>query len=171
MRLHRRLMIAGAVLTVVLGTTVTAVSASPKSQGSNQGRGVDLLRSALIGRPGDASTTVIRGVAPGGVAWALSRGTIRINGAGRLRLEVEGLVITGTNSVADGTTGPVKAVVASLTCEGTVPTIVSTNPVPLSLEGDASIDQRIGLPATCLAPIVLVRANSTMGPWIAATGF
>ena len=55
----------------------------------------------------------------------------------------------------------------------TTPTIVSSTAVPLSPEGDAKVHQRIALPATCLAPIVLVRANipGSTDPWIAATGF
>ncbi len=68
------------------------------------------------------------------------------------------------------------SVVAALTCEGpmpTTPTIVSTTAVPLSPEGDAKVHERIALPATCLAPIVLVRADipGSTDPWIAATGF
>jgi hypothetical protein len=86
---------------------------------------------------------------------------------------VRGLLITGTGTNLDGTTGPVTSVVAALTCEGVTPTIVSSTAVRLSPEGDAKVHQRITLPATCLAPIVLVRANivGSTDPWIAATGF
>jgi hypothetical protein len=86
-------------------------------------------------------------------------------------VKVSGLVITGTNTNLDGTTGPVTAVVASLTCDGSMPTIESTAAVQLSAQGDARINQTVTLPATCEAPIVLVRANSDTGPWIAANGF
>jgi hypothetical protein len=161
-----------AVSTVVLGTAATTVGASTRSRGADPARHGVLLRSTLVGRPIDASMNVpIRGVQAGGVAWALSSGTTRVAGTGQISLDVEGLVITGTNTNLDGTTGPVTAVVAALTCEGTTPTVVSATPVPLSAGGDATIEQRIILPATCLAPIVLVRANSSNGPWIAATGF
>jgi len=112
----------------------------------------------------------ISGVPPGAVAWALSRGTTALDANGRLTVEVEGLVITGTNTNLDGTTGPVKAIVVSLTCDGMTPPIVSTDPAPLSPEGDARIDQQVALPPVCLAPIVLVRANTSSGPWIAASG-
>jgi hypothetical protein len=84
---------------------------------------------------------------------------------------VRGLVITGTNSSLDGTTGPVTAVVASMTCDGSMPITESTAPVPLSAQGDARINQTVTLPAVCEAPIVLIRANTTTGPWIAASGF
>ncbi len=159
-----------AVATILIGTAATVAGASAGARGHEPERHGDVLRSALIGRPVGVNPA-IRGVPAGGVAWALSDGTVRVSSAGRLSLDVEGLVITGTNTKADGTTGPVTAVVASLTCEGTSPTIVSTTPVPLSSRGNATIEQRITLPATCLAPIVLVRANNSGGPWIAATGF
>jgi len=163
--LGRRVVIVGAVVaTVVFGVVATGVGASAARQGT-------VLRSTLIGRPEAASLTVpISGVQPGAVPWALDRGTTRVNSAGRLSLHVEGLLITGTGTNLDGTTGPVTNVVASLTCQGTAPTVVSTAAVPLSPEGDARIDQRIVVPSPCLAPIVLVRANSSSGPWIAATG-
>jgi hypothetical protein len=90
--------------------------------------------------------------------------------SGRLSVSVSGLVITGTNTGLDGTTGPVRSVVASLT-DGSTPTIENTAPVPLSAQGDASINQASTLPAICEAPIVWVLANGSSGPWIAASGF
>lgn len=173
MRLTRRAaVVVVAAATVLLGTAVTSVGASTSSRGVEGAKRGILLRSSLIGRPADPTLAVaIRGVQPGAAPWALDRGETRITAAGRLSLEVEGLLITGTHTGLDGTTGPVTDVVAALTCEGTTPTIVSTAPVPLSPEGDAEIEQQIALPGTCLAPIVLVRANSSSGPWIAATGF
>jgi hypothetical protein len=105
------------------------------------------------------------------VPWALAQGSTRLAANGRLSVKVSGLVITGTNTSLDGTTGPVTAVVASLTCDGSTPTIESTAAVPLSAQGDASINQDVALPAICEAPIVLLQANSSSGPWIAASGF
>ena len=122
------------------------------------------------------SLTVIRGVPAGAAPWALRRGSTQVNAAGQFSLDVRGLLITGTGTNLDGTTGPVTSVVAALTCEGmtpTTPTIVSSTAVQLSPEGNAKVHQRIALPATCLTPIVLVRANipGSTDPWIAATGF
>jgi len=163
---------AGAIVaTAGTGVVTSSVSASPAS-GSQPARHGRVFHSTLVGRPIDPSLDVaIRGVAPGGVPWTLDRGATAINANGRLVLKLDGLLITGTNSDLDGTTGPVTAVVASLTCDGTTPTIVSTVSVPLSPGGDAAINQQVTLPATCVAPIVLVRANSSSGPWIAASGF
>jgi hypothetical protein len=172
MRLTRRLVVVGvAVFTVTLGVATTTVAASARSAGHSPVRHGTVFRSTLIGRPAAASLDVaIRGVVPGAVPWALTQGATRVSSAGRLSLHVEGLVITGTGTHLDGTTGPVTKVVASLTCDGATPAIVSTGAVPLSAGGDARIDQRVAVPSPCLAPIVLVRANSSSGPWIAATG-
>jgi hypothetical protein len=153
------------------GVAATTVSATPSS-GVQPGRHGELLRSNLVGRPVDPSLTVpIDGVPAGAVPWALSRGSTRLDASGRLTVRVDGLVITGTNSNLDGTTGPVGAVVASLACDGMTPSVASSAPVPLSADGDARINQRVTVPAVCLAPTVLVRANTSSGPWIAASGF
>jgi hypothetical protein len=56
--------------------------------------------------------------------------------------------------------------------------VATTDPVPLSGDGNADIEAGIKLPDNCFGPIVLVRAagfNGNLlpqpGPWIAATGF
>jgi hypothetical protein len=159
-----------AAVAIVVGLAATSVNAFAKDGGEHHAREGNLFTSTLIGRPADANVA-IRGVAAGGVPWAVSEGKTRVTAGGRLTLDVEGLLIVGTNTSLDGTTGPVKSVVAALTCDGTTPTIVSSTAVPLDTEGDAKVDQKITLPAECLAPIVLVRANGAGGPWIAASGF
>lgn len=176
MRLYGRAIVFGAaIMTILLGTAVTAVAASTRSTSGVQARHGILMRSGLIAEVDtNPMTGSIRGVPPGGAQWVLQRGSTAVNATGQLSLEVRGLLITGTGTNLDGTTGPVTSVVAALTCEGMTPTapmIVSTAAVPLSPKGDANVHERIALPATCLAPIVLVLANSSAGPWIAATGF
>jgi hypothetical protein len=158
-------------MTAATGIAATAVSATPAASGQPARHG-QLLSSNLVGRPTDPSLKVpIEGVPAGAVPWALNQGSTRVQANGRLTVKVDGLVITGTNSSLDGTTGPVTAVVASVACDGMTPTFASTDPVPLSPAGDARIDQKVTLPSVCLAPIVLVRANANSGPWIAASGF
>lgn len=153
----------------VIAASITSASSASTGQPARHG---ELFQSGLIGRPTDPNLSVtIRGVAPGAVPWALSKGSTRLDSDGRLQVHLDGLLITGTNSGLDGTTGPVKSVVASLTCDGSTPAVATTGKVPLSPEGDARIDEQITIPALCLAPVVLVRANSAAGPWIAATGF
>jgi hypothetical protein len=146
----------------------TAVGATPRSTGEPARHG-QLLRTGLVGLPPASLTVTIRGVAPGGLPWALARGSARLSANGRLNVNVRGLLISDPNSNFDGTTGPVAMVAASVTCEGSTP--VSTATVPLSGQGDARINQDVTLPALCEAPIILIRANSSSGPWIAASGF
>ena len=47
----------------------------------------------------------------------------------------------------------------------------TSGPAPLSAGGDARIDERLALPATCLAPIVLVNPNNNLARYIAVTGW
>jgi hypothetical protein len=161
----RKIAVAVALVVVALMVVVAIVPAF--------GDGGNLFRSRLVGSsPG----VEMRGVASGGVPWTIKEASrTRLSKSGRLRATVRGLLITGTGTDADGTRGGVEQVVASLTCEdptgGETPTIVSTSPRPLSSKGNANIDERIALPDTCFGPIVLIRANSATGPWIAASGF
>jgi hypothetical protein len=160
-------------LPVILGLVVgmTIAVTLPAS-----GTGRDVYRSDLIGAPG--ANQPVRTVSSGGVPWVVSAGSdTRLTGDGRLRADIRGLLITGTGGALDGTTGPVTQVAAALTCTNAAsgdtgaPSIVNTDPVPLSAAGDARIDQRIAVPVPCIAPIVLIRANSAAGPWIAGNGF
>jgi hypothetical protein len=123
-----------------------------------------------MGRPVDINLA-IRHVPAGAVPWTLRRGSTFVNAAGQFSLTVRGLLITGTNTSLDGTTGPVTSVIPTLTCRGMPPTLVTTPAIPLSPEGDARVHGRVALPPTCLAPIVLVRANLGDDPWIATSGF
>jgi len=170
-RLYGRAIVVGVtVITLLLGTAVTAEAASTRAASGVQARNGVLLRSGLIGRPVDINLA-IRHVPAGAVPWTLRSGSTFVNAAGQFSLAVRGLLITGTNTSLDGTTGPVTSVVPTLTCRGMPPTLVSTPAIPLSPGGDAKVHGRIALPTTCLAPIVLVRANLGDDPWIATTGF
>ena len=151
---------------VVLGTAMALVLPA-------YGGGRDGFRSDLMGsRPGQ----LIRTVSSGGVPWTMEDGSgARLTEDGRLRADIKGLLITSGAFI--GTTGPVTQVVAALTCANPAtgdtgpPTILNSFPAPLSSKGEARIDQQIAVPTTCLAPIVLIRANGDSGPWIAASGF
>ncbi len=128
-----------------------------------------LFRSTIIG---SNPNTVIGGVPSGGAPWTVQRGSASLNDDGRLR--VRDLILPNL-----GNPGPVTNISASLVCGGSGGTVVATtDPVPLSGDGNAEIEAGIQLPNTCFGPIVLVRAagfNGNVlpqaGPWIAATGF
>jgi hypothetical protein len=157
------------VKTALTATVLALAATTVVAAGAGGAERPGTFQSTIIGRPVGAAVA-IRGVSAGGAPWVVSQGHTHVNAAGQVGVEVKGLLITGTGTANDGTTGPVHSIAASVTCEGTVPVIVSTDAVPLSADGDAHLEQRVDLPSTCLAPIVLVRANSATGPWIAASG-
>ena len=132
----------------------------------HEGHGAKVFRSSLA--PSVPSDPPIHGKTPGGVPWSLDRGEVSINGKGEFRLRLRGLVITGTNSAR-----PVTTISASLFCApdtNTAPA-ATTSTVPISEDGDARIKERIALPASCLAPAVLVHPNGGTARYIAANGW
>jgi hypothetical protein len=131
-------------------------------------RGRTLLNATLA--PTVPTDPTIHGVAAGGLPWVLDSGHARLRHDGRLSVRVRGLVIPV--APGNGTPGPVTSVSASLYCGAdATPAVATTASVPLSSTGDARIDERVTLPAKCLAPIVLVHPNGGAAAYIAATGF
>ena len=126
-----------------------------------------LFRSNMVG---SNPNTIIAGVQSGGAPWTVQRGSARLNDDGRLRVELRDLILPNL-----GNPGPVTNVSASLVCGGAGGNVVATTePVPLSGDGNAEIDEKISTSDVCFAPIVIIRAagsNGKLGPWIAATGF
>jgi hypothetical protein len=136
------------------------------------------LGSSVIG---SATGLTIGGITSAGAPWVVSRGQASVSGNGRIRVEVRGLLLGADPSLPPGvagTTGPVTMVGATLVCGGAggavVPEAVAVTPSPLSLAGNARIDQDVTLPAACFGPVVLVRIFNTtstaLGSFIAATG-
>ncbi|HEY7355486.1 MAG TPA: hypothetical protein VH590_03435, partial [Ktedonobacterales bacterium] len=111
----------------------------------------------------------IAGIAPGGQPWVLKSGHANLSKDGQLEVSVEGLLF-GPNATPPlpGTTGPLKVVGASVVCANG-PVVVTSDAVTFTADGNAHIHQRVSLPAQCVGPIVLIRANGN-GPWLAATG-
>ena len=107
-----------------------------------------------------ASPPTIRGIAGGGVPWAIDRARARLTEDGRLRVRVRGLVVAATG------VNPVGSFGVTLSCEGTSAAI---GPAAATPEGDAEIRGMVAL-SSCLAPIVLVRVGAN-GPWLAVSGF
>jgi|SRR5215472_10570231 hypothetical protein len=150
-------------LSLAVGLLAIAVVAS--ADNGNDGG----LISTLIGStPGQS----IGGVNSGGAAWTLGSGHITLNAQGELNLVVHGLVLPSL-----GNAGPVTQVEASLVCGGSGGTIAATtDAVSLNSSGDAHIIGNITIPASCIGPVILVRAAMVNGsapatpPFIAATG-
>ncbi|HEX3264332.1 MAG TPA: hypothetical protein VHR16_01580 [Candidatus Limnocylindrales bacterium] len=142
------------VLALTLLLALTIASAAQTLAGGRK-----VLDSTMTGLP--TGSLVVDGVTGGGVPWSISDGHVVLFADGRLHVEVEGLVITATG-VNPVTTG--KAVLAC----GDAP-VASTDVVPFSSTGDATIDTVIDLPSQCLAPAVFF--TSATGRWFAVTGF
>ena len=145
-----------------------------RENGALAGSDDEFFETDVVGIPTPGA--VIRGVTGGGAAWTVDRGEIELKDNGKLRVKVQGLLITGTGGPLDGTTGPVTGVKASLTCLGT--NVVATTGVEtLSSKGNAKINEELVIPTLCVGPIVLVQIGSApgfpgaVGLWIAATGF
>ena len=112
---------------------------------------------------------VVRNVPGGGAAWTIARGEAQLDQDGTLKVEVEGLVLvaTGVNPV-----GQFFATLSCLNANGTENNI-STSAVQATSTGNATIEEALTLPSTCLAPIVLVRGviPARGNPWFAVSGF
>ena len=137
--------------------------------GNGKGNGNTLLRSTLAPSvPGDPT---FHGVNPGGAPWVLQRGEVRLKRNGQFRLRLRGLVIP--NPPGDNTPGPVTTVNASLYCGADADTTAAatTDTVPISRQGDANINTTISVPATCLAPLILVHPNGIAGAYISLEGW
>jgi hypothetical protein len=153
----------------ILGGTV-AMGHGHGHDGHRHDRHNPRFEQPLVGLPADEMIT-IDGVPAAGAPWVVDRGSkASISHHGRLDMRVRGLLITGTGTAVDGTTGPVKQVVASLACANG--DTATTSAVPLSARGNARIRDHVTVPANCLAPVVLVRISgiAASDPWIAATG-
>ena len=154
-------------LLVAAAALVFAVAASGHGGDDGKrgkGHGKALLASTLA--PSVPTDVAIHGIVPGGVPWVLDRGGVRLKSDGELDVRIRGLVIPSL-----GTAGPVTTVSASLLCGADTAPAATTGAVPLSSSGDARIDGTITVPATCLAPSVVVHPNGNVKAYIAVTGW
>jgi hypothetical protein len=130
---------------------------------------VGSLRSTLA--PSQPTDPAFHGLPPGGAAWSLEEGSARLRSTGKLKVEVEGLILT-----AAGNTGPITGIAASVFCgaDSVTAPAGTTAIFPLSAQGDGEIEAHVSLPATCLAPLVVVqpaRGTTLLQAYIAIDGF
>jgi hypothetical protein len=175
MRISKR--IPTAVFAAVLAALTTALAVGALSAlGHDNGRhgrhgrdqGGQLISESLA--PSVPTDPTFHGVAPGGAPWVLKEGQVSLSERGRLDLRVRGLVIP--SPPGNGTPGPVTTISASLYCGADSNTMAAatTKQVPISSRGDARIMDRIAVPATCLAPVILVNPNGIASLYIALDG-
>ena len=157
--------LAAAVAAISLALAVGAVARG----GSGDGDGSPSFEHSVA--PSLPTDPAFHGVNPGGVPWVLAQGEARINEDG-LDLRVEGLVIP--KPAGNGTAGQVMTISASLFCgadSGAVAAETSRQ-AKLSINGDGRIrDGSFDLPASCLAPIVVVHPNGNTTTYIAVDGW
>lgn len=164
--MHRLKNLAGCLLCVGLLTT----SGLAEDRDNRGGESRPQFKSGLVGSsPGQP----IAGIPSGGAPWKVARSEAKVTEGGDLKVEFEGLLFSAGANI--DTVGPVTMVNASLVCGGVA--VATTGAVGLNAAGDAKIEEAITLPASCVAPAVLVRIAATtagpnaVGPWIAASGF
>ncbi len=163
------------ILAIISATVLIAglVALIPPEQ--VEAKKVNLVNDDLIGLP--VKELKIRGIVGGGAPWVVANSDVKLDQKGKLHVKVKGLQITGTGSSSDGTIGSVSSIWASLTCKGSgsgsgaSKVFTSTSGAPLKPNGDANLKTTIPIPSSCLGPIMLIRANTGTGPWIAASGF
>ncbi len=170
---------AAAIGAVSIMLVVGAFSALGKTHTNRASRpakrtGAPLIDESLA--PSQPTDPMLHGVFPGSLPWVLKRGEVRLKRDGKLDLQVKGLVIPVAPFT--GTPGPVTKISASLYCgadSNTAPAD-TTQEVPISRKGDARIrDMHFAVPATCLAPVILVHptlsTGEAMGAYIAVDGW
>ena len=107
---------------------------------------------------------VLHGLTGGGAPWTTDASRAKLFADGRLEVVVDGLVLVsnGTNPIANG-----RAVV---TCSSIA--VASSDIVPFSPAGDATVSDTIDLPDSCLAPAVFFVGVTATGAerWLAVSG-
>ena len=127
--------------------------------------GTKLVDASMTGIP--TGGLALQGVAGGGIPWVLERGDARLFADGRLEVSVRHLVLAagalkGTNPIAQGR--------AIVTCNGGA-TVLMSDLVPYSADGNAMVETTLQLPSPCLAPVVFFAGQTGNGPrWFAVTG-
>lgn len=125
----------------------------------------------------------LRGIDGGGFPWVIAQGKAEVSANGHLVVEVQGLVIDPSNATAQakGVAGvnPLKYFFATVSCLSPDGTTVNVNTAafPATSMGNATMQQMVSLPSSCMAPLVFVRGSvsgettTPTGPWFAVSGF
>jgi hypothetical protein len=162
-------------MTLVIGA-FGALGKTHSNHGSHHAKrtGAPLIDESLA--PSQPTDPTFHGVMRGSLPWVLKRGEVRLKRDGKFDLQVKGLVIPVAPFT--GTPGPVTEISASLYCGADLNTAPAhtTQQVPISRKGDARIhDTHFVVPATCLAPVILVHptlsTGEAMGAYIAVDGW
>jgi len=153
-------------ISVALVAGVLVALAVAGSTGASHGNR-KVLDATMAGIPAALAGQTFMGAVGGGLPWRLDAGKAKLWSDGRLVVEVEGLVLAaGANEGRN----PVPTGRALVSCGGSV--VAMSGAVPYSPAGDAEVETRVSLPASCLAPVVFFAGNVAAGPrWFAVTGY
>ena len=166
-----------ALAAVAAAALVAAVASADDGgrKGDDRGkRGDDAAKvfsAALVGS--QLADPAIHGVTRGGAPWVIDRGRVQLAADGAIKIQLRGLVIPIAHGTFPANTAlPVTTVSASLFCapDSSGPAATTTS-APISADGNARITDRLVLPATCLAPTVLIHPNGGLGAYIALPGW
>lgn len=180
MRVTKQIRKSGALKRRVVGLAIAlvlvgAIALQPGLRANAQANDGCLRWKEIIGiiQTGNTVGSGTGKVTGGLFPWHTTRGKAAVNLAtGDLHFVVRGLVFAGGNSI--GTRADVAQVKGTLVCDtlGSATgnsTLVDTDFVPLSLEGDARFSGNVGpLPDACLnSPNIAFLIRSQLGFWIA----
>ena len=132
---------------------------------------------SMVGVPagltGAQSQIPLRGINGGGLPWMLTSANGSLKSTGKLKVEVEGLVLAAGANAGSNPISSFRAIVSCVNGDGTFTNILTdafpatTGPAS-SGGGNADIETTVSLPHPCIAPIIFV--TSPAGSWFAATG-
>ena len=148
--------------TAAAAVTLLAVTAAPAL--ADGGSGHSILRADLVGSMPAPDSPTIAGILPGGRPWVNGPSTVRVREDGRITVKIRGLVIPPPQG--NGTT-PVRSVVATLVCDGTLGH--STGAFALSEAGDGSTSTTIAGTKYCDDPVVLIQPAANLAVYIASS--
>jgi hypothetical protein len=142
------------------------------------GIGVDAVSNAPGPAPVAATVTrnIVRGVQPAAQLWVIDDFKAEVKANGHIHAQGRGLVFAGGDTVGTAlvitpTGGTATLMVfATLICENVAPFIErNTGPVPLSAEGDFTINDMLTPPPppNCHTPVLLIR-NQGNRNWFSA---
>ena len=162
-------------LSLAIAAALVIQATALSSGGSRDDDVLDFDTMAGVTDPFVGSAHPIRGVNGGGLPWELDQAKGELRADGRLRIEVEGLVLARRAPVPAALQGtnPVPQFAAVVNCLTPAQPVAGENvvtaPVPASADGDAEIQTTVELPSPCVAPVVFV-TNGTGAAWFAVTG-
>ena len=165
-------------LLAVVATAAAAILLVP-SLGLGGGDGRKVLEARVLGAvvpPYTGVANPIRGVPGAGAPWVIGDSEVDLRSDGRLKIEVNDLVLaTGANAGMN----PISSFNAVVSCQTTdangaaAVSNIRTDSFPANNAGDAEFDGEVALPSPCFAPIVFVAIPATSvqpDRWLAVTG-